>query len=265
MDLQSMRSRTGVGFLVFVCLFLSCKSAKVAGDSSIDENLSAKNVIRRHYQNQTNFNTLSGKAKIDYSDGESSQSVNVSLRMQKDRAIWISAPLGLVKAYITPTRVSFYNKLQNEYFDGDFSYLSELLGTELNYDNLQNLLLGHALFDLRKEKFDVSIAHENYQLKPKQALSIFKTLFQIEPINFKMATQQLSQPSKKRMLEIDYTDYQKVSAWILPQKIKIAATDSTQTNSIDIEYRNVEFNKRLNFPYKIPKGFTEIVLNKNDI
>ncbi|WP_282160130.1 DUF4292 domain-containing protein [Ulvibacterium marinum] len=265
MDLQLMRSRTGVGFMVILCLVLSCKSAKVIGDGSIDEKLSAKNVIRKHYQNQTNFNTLSGKAKIDYSDGESTQSVNVSLRIQKDKAIWMSAPLGLVKAYITPTRVSFYNKLQNEYFDGDFSYLSELLGTELNFDNVQNLLLGHALFDLRKEKYDVSIARANYQLKPKQALPVFKALFQVEPTNFKIAAQQLSQPSKRRILEIDYKDYQKVSAWILPKRLTVAAIDSAHTNSIDIEYRNMEFNKQLNFPYKIPKGFTEIVLNKNDI
>jgi len=265
MDLQLMRSRTAVGFAMILCMLVSCKSAKVAGDGSADGKLSAKNLIRRHYDNQVNFNTLSGKAKIDYSDGKSAQSVSVSLRLQKDKTLWISAPLGLVKAYITPTRVSFYNKLQNEYFDGDFSYLSEILGTELNFDNLQNILLGHALFDLRKEKYDVQVVQTNYQLKPRQALPIFKILFQIEPINYKMATQQLSQPSKNRVLEIRYKDYQKVSAWVLPKKVSITAVDSTHINSIDMEYRNIEFNKQLSFPYKIPKGFNEIVLTKNDI
>ena len=128
-------------YTVLALLVFSCKSAKVVSDGEIDDRLSSKAVIKAHYQNQLNFNTLSGKVKIDYSDGDASQSFTVSLRMKKDEAIWMSAPLGIVKAYITPDRVSFYNKLQNEYFDGDFSYLSDLLGTEVDFSIVQNLLL----------------------------------------------------------------------------------------------------------------------------
>ncbi|MEO1009820.1 MAG: DUF4292 domain-containing protein [Bacteroidota bacterium] len=251
-------------FLIPVFFVLSCKSSKEATES-VDKGLSAKNIIRRHYQNQTGFKTLKGKVKIAYSDGESSQTVNVSLRMEKGKAIWMSAPLGLVKAYITPTRVSFYNKLQNEYFDGDFSYVSDLLGTPLDFDNLQNLLLGQALFDLREEKYTASPGQRNYILKPKKPITLFKTLFQIEPKNFRIASVQLSQPIQKRILEVVYTDYQNISAWILPKTIGIKAIDGDEINTIAVEYRNMEYNRSLSFPYKIPKGFSEIVLNKDDI
>lgn len=250
---------------VFCLLILSCKSNKVLTGGAVDEKLSAKAIIKTHYQNQIDFKTLAGKMKIAYSDGESNQSVGVSLRMEKDKAIWISAPLGLVKAYITPDRVSFYNKLQNEYFDGDFSYLSNLLGTELDFEKVQNLLLGQALFDLKEEKYDISVSDENYQLKPRKVAQLFKTLFQIEPTNFKMATQQLSQPLKKRLLEINYKNYQKIDERVLPNEIGIIAIDKTVKNTIAIEYRNIEFNRSLNFPYKIPKGFKEIVLTKDGI
>ena len=199
--------------------------------------------------------------RIDYSDGESTQSVSVSFRMEKDKAIWLSAPLGIVKAYITPDRVSFYNKLDNEYFDGNFSYLSQLLGTDLNFQKVQNLLLGEPLFDLRDEKYTVEIANDNYQLKPKKAGDLFKTLFQIEPLNYKMAAQQLSLPWEKRLLEINYKNYQKVNKWILPGEIEILAVDGDNTNNITVEFRNMEFNRALNFPYNIPNGFKEIVLN----
>lgn len=242
---------------------LSCKSKKVLTDDGINENLSAKAIIRTHYQNILTFKTLSGKMKIDYSDGESSQGVSVSLRMEKDKAIWISAPFGMVKAYITPGRVSFYNKLQNEYFDGDFAYLSNFLGTELDFGQVQNLLLGEALFDLKEAKYEASMVDGDYQLKPKKAMELFKVLFEIEPKNFKMASQQLSQPLKKRLLEINYTGYQKINKWILPQQIAVAAIDGLERNTVDIEYRNIEFNQQLNFPYKIPSGFEEIIL-KND-
>jgi hypothetical protein len=246
---------------IFVVLVFSCKSTSVIKSGTVDENLTAKAVIRNHYYSHINFKTLSGKMRIDYSDGESTQSVSVSFRMEKDKAIWLSAPLGIVKAYITPERVSFYNKLDNEYFDGNFSYLSQLLGTDLNFQKVQNLLLGEPLFDLRDEKYAVDIANDNYQLKPKRVGDLFKTLFQIEPLNYRMVTQQLSQPWEKRLLEINYKNYQKVNKWILPGEIDILAVDGDNTNNITVEFRNMEFNRTLNFPYSIPNGFKEIVLN----
>lgn len=247
-------------FSVLILLMFSCKSKKVVSHNAVRDNMSAKAIIRTHYQNHINFKTLSGRMKIAYYDGESTKSVTVSLRMEKDRAIWLSAPLGIVKAYITPNRVSFYNKLENEYFDGDFSYLSRILGTELDFDKMQNLLLGRALFDLRNAKYEVSHTESDYILKPKKPLELFKTSYMIEPDNFMIAAQQLSQPLKQRVLDISYKNYQEVNNRILPNEILITAIDGNSKNTIDIDYKSVEFNRNLNFPYKIPKGFKKIEL-----
>jgi len=250
----------------FVMLGVSCKTTVgVVKERAIDEDLTAKAVIRNHYYSHLNFKTLSGRMKIDYSDGGATQSVSVTFRMEKDKAIWLSAPLGIVKAYITPNRVSFYNKLDNEYFDGDFSYLSRFLGMELDFEKVQNLLLGDALYDLRDEKYSMDIVTNSYyQLKPKKSGDLIKTLFQIEPSNYRMASQLISQPWNKRLLEINYKNYQKINNWILPDKIAIMAIDGDHTNNISIEYRNMEFNRVLSFPYDIPNGFKEIALKEDD-
>lgn len=91
-------------------------------------------------------------------------------------------------------------------------------------------------------------------------MELFKVLFMVDPTNFKMASQQLSQPLKKRLLQINYNSYQNINKWVLPNDIAIAAIDGNERNTVDIEYRNMEFNQPLNFPYNIPKGFKEIVL-----
>lgn len=245
----------------FLTLFLaSCKSSRVITGGTVDEKLSAKTIIKNHYRNQPDFKTLSGRMRIDYSDGDSNHSFNVSLRMEKDKAIWISAPLGVVKAYITPSRVSFYNKLQNEYFDGDFSYLSNFLGTELDFEKIQNLLLGQALFDLRDGRYDALANEATYELKPRQELDLFKIYYLIEPKNFKVAAQRLSQPLRKRLLEIRYKDYQQQGKHIIPNEIGITAINTDHRNVIALAYRNVELNRPLNFPYEIPRGYDEILL-----
>ncbi len=248
------------GYLVLVVLICSCKSTKIVGDRVVDKDLSAKAVIRNHYNIQSNFKTLSGKARIAYTDGESTQEFTVSLRIQKDEAIWMSAPMGVVKAYITPNRVTFYNKLNNEYFDGDFSYFSKFLGTELNFAQIQNVLLGQSIFNLKDEKYSANFDGNNYVLKPLQSMVLFKTMFQIDPKNYMMASQLLSQPDKKRVLDIEYKEYQSVSHWILPDKIKITAVDGDSRNTINIEYRSMQYNRPLDFPYTIPRGFKKIVL-----
>lgn len=247
-------------YIFLITFIVSCKGAKALTDSDIDARLSAKSVIKSHYQNATNFKTIRGKVKIDYTNGDDTQSFTVSLRMEKDKGIWMSAPLGIVKAYITPERVSFYNKLQNEYFDGDFSYISQLLGTELDFYSVQNLLLGQAIFDLKNDKYGISAVNNTYQLTPKIERELFKVLFQIEPRNFKMASQQVSQAIKGRLLQINYKNYQNVGPTIWPNEIFIQAIDGTSENAITLEYRNLELNQKLNFPYSIPKGFKEIVL-----
>jgi len=255
------------GFVGILLLFFAtaCKSTKVVSTGEVNKNLTAKAIIKAHYQNELQFKTIRGKLKIDYADEKNEQSVPLTLRIEKDKVIWVSAPLGIVKAYITPGRVSFYNKLQNEYFDGDFTFLSNMLGVELNFEQIQNLLLGQALLNLKDEKYAAEANGENYQLKPKNTADLFKILFQIEPKNFKMATQQISQPLKKRVLQINYTNYQEIEKRVIPNQIDVSATDGDTQSSIAIAYRNIEFDRALKFPYKIPNGFDEIVLEKIEL
>ena len=240
---------------------VSCKAKKVVTGGAINESLNAKSIIKAHYANALDFKTIAGKMKIDYEDQHASQGFSVSLRMEKDKAIWISATLGIVKAYITPERVSFYNRLDNTYFDGDFSYLSKLLGTDLDFEKVQSLLLGQAIQDLRVDKYETSIANENYQLQPKKAQDLFKILFQIEPKYFRISKEQLSQPEKGRLLQINYTNYQEIDKKIIPNEIAISAAMDGNESLIEIEYKNIEFDRDLKFPYDIPNGFKEITLD----
>ena len=256
-----MGNRPGIwlGILLLSMVLGGCGSTKVASEGAIDKRLTVRTVIRNHISGSANFRTLTGRLGIDYSDGENSQSVTVTLRMKRDEVIWLSAPLGVIKVYITPKRVSFYNKLQNEFFDGDFEYLSHLLGSDLDFEKLQNLLLGQAVVDLRDQKYDLDFNEAAYELKPTAPFDLYKLFFEIEPQNFRLASQQLSQPQEKRLMEVRYSSYQKVQGQIVPDQVKIAAIDQDARVTIGITYKQVELNRDLTFPYKIPKGYNPVV------
>jgi hypothetical protein len=133
------------------------------------------------------------------------------------------------------------------------------LGTELDFGKVQNLLLGDAIYDLRDGKYSSEVSDGKYQLKPKRAQELFKILFQVEPKNFKIATQRIAQPEENRRLQAEYT-YQDISGKVMPNEIHIVALENRNRTTIDLSFKNVELNRNLNFPYKIPKGFDEIIL-----
>ncbi len=249
-----------IAIVLLLVFFGACKSSKTVVGGAVNSKLSSRVLIKNHYKNQLQFTTLRGKLKIDYKGPDDQKGFTVSFRMEKDKNIWISAPLGIVKALITPESVSFYNNWDNTYFEGDFSYLSKLLGTDLDFEKVQNILLGQAIFDLKKEAYKVSTTTESYQLKPKKEMALFKRFFQIEPANFKMDLQQLSQAEEGRVLSVKYKTYQKVGEKVLPEHIFINVDDKGEKTTIDLQYKGLVLDTKLRFPYKIPKGYKEIVL-----
>lgn len=241
----------------------SCKSKKSLSDMDIIENISTKKIISNHYDNNFNHKTVNANLNAKYSDSKMSTSINIKLRIELDKTIWMSATkLGfpLAKIKITPDRVSYYEKLKGTYYDGDFSMLSKWLGTELDYQKVQNILLGQAVLNLRKEKYDSKIDHRLYQLSPKKENVLFGILFFMNPDNFKLNRQEITNTEKQQLLSVSYANYKNIKGEQFPENINIRATDHQKLTTINLEYRSVEFNEELTFPFEIPNGYKEISL-----
>ncbi|WP_238568359.1 DUF4292 domain-containing protein [Algibacter lectus] len=197
---------------------------------------------------------------MNFNKNGKSQTNSVSFRAKKDEVLWMNAPFSVIRAMITPEKVGFYNKLDNTYFEGDFSYLSKLLGTELDFKKVQNLLLGDAIFDLKNGSYTASVNDDTYILQPKKQQLLFEIFFLIDPSLFKVKSQQISQPKELRHLQIDYLSHQEVEKQILPENIKVIAVEGNEETIINLEFKSVTLNEDLRFPFKIPSGFKKIEL-----
>ncbi|TYA74089.1 DUF4292 domain-containing protein [Seonamhaeicola marinus] len=255
-----MQLRTPIFLLLFSILLFSCKSAKTVTAGDANYNLSSRQLIKENSKQSPEFKTLKSTLKINYSADGKSQSHSVSFRAKKDEALWISAPFSIVKALVTPDKVSFYNKLDKTYFEGDYAYLSGLLGTELDFYKVQNLLMGDAIFNLKDDNYKVSLEDSLYILQPKKQRELFEIFFLLDPALFKVKSQQISQPKEFRHLQIDYEAHQKVEDQILPQKVKVIAVEKNEELIVGLEFKNVTLNEELRFPFKIPSGYKEIKL-----
>ncbi|WP_178986352.1 DUF4292 domain-containing protein [Winogradskyella helgolandensis] len=246
--------------VILITLAFSCGSTKrVIASGVASDKLSAKQVIKQHTKNDIDFKTLKARVKIDITQNNNSQGAGFTLRMEKDKVIWLSESiLGMARMMITPDKVKFYNKLDNEYFDGDYKLLSDVVGIDLDFMKVQNILLGQAIYDLNDEPYQVSVNNNSYAVSPKDQNALIELFYLINPSHFKMDSLQMQQALEKRMLQVDYSSYQEVDKQIVPENIRIIAVEDTSEVAITMEFKSVSLNDEVRFPFNIPSGYKEI-------
>ena len=250
-------------YILVLSIFLtSCKPKKAVTNTSV-MSMPTKKIIKNHYNNSFGKKTIKAKLKAKYQDKNTSQSLTIKLRMEKDKSIWMSgAYLGfpVAKVLITPNRVTYYEKVKKTYFDGDFRLLSDFLGTEVDFEKLQNLLIGQTILNLKNQRYTSTTEGASYLIEPKRQEELFDILFWLNPSTFKVNRQEVRQPIAQKRLTVSYDEYQKVANEIFPKKINLVAINKAKKTLLELEYRTVIFNEKVTFPFKIPTGYKEIKL-----
>ena len=247
--------------VVLIVVFASCKTKKYAVDADvIAKEISAKKVVRKHISANFNKETLEAKFKVNFRNTKFKQSISLQLKIKKDEVIWLKGTkfINVFKAKITPQKVRFYSPLEKTYFEGDFSMLEKLLGTEINFQQLQNLFLGQAILDIKEEKQQVEIIKNSYVLSPEIQAQLFDAFFAVNPAHFKLDSQSIGNSLKRKQLDIKYPSYKLIEDEVFPQEINIKAAQNKKFTTIDFILNTVEFNKELNTSFTIPKGYKRI-------
>lgn len=249
--------------LLLILVLISCKSKAIVTEATVPVNyLTAKKIIASHYNNKSDFSTLYIKANARYSDDKQSQNVTAEIRIKKNEQILISIRflgITMAKASITPTTVSYYEKIKGTYFEGDFSTLSQWLGTDLDYSKIQNMLLGEALDDLKKGKYTESLVEQLYRLDDLAKTNTKKT-FYINAKDFTINKQEITQTAEGRMIQVAYADIKEYKEALMPTNVVINAYQLKGKSEINLDYSTISFNEELSFPYSVPNGYNRIII-----
>lgn len=249
---------------IFLLIFTSCKATKKSMDiSAIVKEMSAKKVAKKHIAASFNKNTIDARLKANFNNGKTKQSISVSMKIVKDEVIWLKGTkfITIFKAKITPTSVRYYSAFARNYFEGDFSMLEKLLGVEINFNQLQNLLLGQSLQNLKEEKQQIVIEDNSYVLWPKNQIDLFDIFFSVNSKHFKLDSQSIVNASKNQRLDIFYPSYDLADNVLFPSEINIKAKNPNKFTNIDFLIKSVVFDTDLNTSFAIPnKGYKRIIL-----
>lgn len=254
---------THILLLIMVIALSACGGSKKVAGSDFD-NLALKNILASHEAAEPEFKTLAARMYVIYEDDERSQGITVSMRMEKNKAIWIKAQVaGLVtvaKVMITPDRVQFYESINSQYFDGDFALLSDFLGTKIDFEKAQAILLGQSIFDLEASELTVSPLATTLKIQPKTQPQNFIYSILLNASNYKVSSANLSQPQDSRLLSLRYGEYEKIDSSFFPSIVELNASEKEKKTKVEITYRKIELNVPVNFAFDIPEGYEEIEL-----
>jgi len=249
-------------YVLLLFILAACGGAKVDAPKAV-EKLGTKDLVSFHDAAFPEFETIAGRMQLAYETEGSGQRVSVSYRMKKDEIIWAKASIlgiTIAKVYITPNSVSYYETIGRTYFEGDFSLLSDWLGTPIDFQQTQSLLLGQSIFPLSGSKYTSELFKDTFKIEPKkQPQNFIHSLF-LNPVNFKIVSATVSQPYYNRFLNVQYSNYQNIEGQFFPTNISIVSTEETEQTKIEINYRKIDLNVPINFPFEIPSGYKQIKL-----
>ncbi len=247
---------------ILLFFLIGCKSKQSVATAAANDATEVSKIIKGHYANEHNFTTLNIRANAKYEDKNQSHSINADIRIKKDEIIWVNIKffgIPMAKALITPEKVSYYEKINNTYFEGDFALLSNWLGTDLDFQKVQNLFLGKAIDDLTKDKWIAEVNEKLFKLSKPSDSDITKD-FYFEAANYLLKKETITQFSENKTLEIQYPSHKTVENMFLPNEINIKASQKDKI-SINIEYKSTTFNEVLSYSYSIPSDYKAIEMD----
>lgn len=252
------------GSLFVLITLISCKSKSGVVMTAPKENKNTtSSVIEKLYQNKNDFSTLYIKSSANYADEKMSQNVTAEIKIKKDEQILVSVRflgITMAKALITPEGVSYYEKINGSYFEGDFKGLSQWLGTDLDYSKIQNLLVGQSIDDLTKGKYKETLeANQKYKLEDLSNENTQKSFF-IDALKFVLQKQEIAQAKEGRSIEVAYGNFEQYTNVALPSNVQIVALQPKGKTEIKLNYNTITVNEALSFPYSVPSGYKRILI-----
>lgn len=238
--------------------FLSCKKSPVASHAPVLEN----KVVIDFHPKYTDFVYMTTKSKLEYSDGNSTDQLAVTLRVKKDSVVWVSigkAGVEGARGLLRPDSVFVMDKLKNDFYSYDLKYLQELTQSNLSYGNIQNLLIGDLLFPY-KEEDRITKNETHYILYQKQDNLHIQSTIRFD--NMKVEQAMIIDSVAMSKTAVQYSNFMTADSILVPfvcsMDISFTKNNQKVDRKIVLTHSKVEFpTKAVNFPFNVPKKYNE--------
>jgi hypothetical protein len=226
-------------------------------------------------KNQTEFEWFSAKISTQFETSAESNNFKTNVRIRKDSAIWAQITFSnilIAQSIITPDSVKVILKREKKYFIKDLDYLSNKFGFDMNYQLIQDLLIGNVVGYDKKERYKTTDDSLYYRLAThkdkrmtklieKNPKRIDKTVFinyWLYPSNFKQAKLIIEDVADTNRLEVENFNYTIDSLFAHPEVIILKGYSARDSIKLTMNFSKVSWNEKQTFPFNIGENFERI-------
>ena len=255
-----------------IILLVSCKDTKITRKP-----LEGKNkefLMSELKKNEVNFTTFSAKSAISVENNGSNNAFKSTIRIQKDSAIWVSiTPLfgiELARVLLTKDSLKIINRINAEYFIGDYDYFYKKYDVALEFETIQALLIGNKVDFEEDEKLKFSIDNEKYYLgnikkrkverkdknirvkESEEVVSLW-----LNASTYKIEEMLISDLTASRFVRAKFLEHQKFAEELIPNQLTYFLNE-TKDNKVTIEYSKITLNQPISFSFNIPSKYEQV-------
>lgn len=286
--------------ILFVPFFFACKSKEVAVTQEPLKERSQAFLTRHIDKNKFEFEWLGMKLDAEFVSGEEQQGFKATVRMRKDSAVSvsISPALGIevLRMLVDKDSLKMVSEIPGDkyVFLGSVDQFSELAKIDLDVSTMQDLLIGNPIGLSREEgrmksgieKLDVEFytlisrmsrrvrraSEDQDTLAIREGRRVPKRLedndwisskFWIESNFYKIAKCELTDVRTKRMVQINYSEFDEEDASHYPHKCSIQIDDVKGKTSLDFKIVRLNTQNHYDFSFDYDKDYP-IKGNKNE-
>lgn len=259
----------------FIAVLYSCRSSKklqsaitkkdtlvtvLINPAATDSARLVHETFEKIRANHIDFETFSSKIKVQYKDNKQrNYDFNAFVRIQKDSIIWLSinAAFGIeaFRVFITPDSVKVMDKLDKNVQYRSVEYIREIVQLPVDFYTLQSLIVGNPVY---LDSTQVLMYRERESSVSLSTMGdFFKQLLSIRKDDYAVLHSKLDDvdPGRSRTADFTYNDYITTGGRLFSTSRKITVAEKTRLD-VSLEYKQVEFDKPLSYPFNIPRNYS---------
>ncbi|MCD8528405.1 MAG: DUF4292 domain-containing protein [Chitinophagales bacterium] len=152
---------------------------------------------------------------------------------------------------IEKDRIQIIDRLNGRYYDEDFAYLNQYAPFDIDFNMLQDILLGNVIqHDLSKQKVEQS--NNSYLIS-----DVFQGLTAHYVVNefYKYQSIALSQSQYNRKGTLNFANYVYIDNQLFANERSIQFEDTKDKLNVAMEFTKVNKESNLDFPFSVPDKY----------
>ena len=265
--------------LLLLLIPSSCANNKGIGNEATKK-VSDKELREKLFElEEVKYDFFYSKISVDYKNSNKEQSFKMSVKMKVDSAFsgTISYANFIVATYLMDRdSLKTTDKQKKCYYTEDLSYISALIGADLEYDFFQDLLLGnpinldeevkykqikdkdkqyYILSSHSKHKFQ-QIENDKINVDNEKNDAIFMQYY-FKPQTFELAKMQVEIPSDSVSININYVETKMINGHKVPELTTMTIVHPNDSITVQLDYSKTKINQPKTIMFSVPDNYED--------